>query len=58
MSGASFEAGPAWKADATLDLFDSPWDEVASALPVREIISGYYRQVGTSWDGGATLAHR
>jgi acetoacetate decarboxylase len=41
-----------------LELFDSPWDEVASALPVREIISGYYRQVGTSWDGGATLAHR
>ena len=58
MSGASFEAGPAWKCDASLDLFDSPWDEVASALPVREIISGYYRQVGTSWDGGTTLAHR
>ena len=51
-------AGPAWKAEATLDLFDSPWDDVATTLPVREILSGYYVQVGTSWDGGTTLAHR
>ena len=58
MSGASFERGQAWKADATLELFDSPWDDVASTLPVREIIGGYYCQVGTSWDGGSTLAHR
>jgi len=58
MSGAGGEAGQPWKAEASLDLFDSPWDDVASTLPVREIISGYYVQVGTSWDGGATLAHR
>ena len=58
MSGAGGEAGQAWKADATLELFDSPWDDVASLLPVREIISGYYIQVGTSWDGGTTLARR
>jgi len=58
MGGYDPDAGPAWKADAELELFDSPWDELASALPVREIISGYYRQVGTSWDGGTTLAHR
>jgi acetoacetate decarboxylase len=58
MSGVDFEGGPSWKADAELRLFDSPWDEVATALPVREVISGYYRQVGTSWNGGATLAHR
>ena len=44
--------------DAELQLCDSPWDELASALPVRELISGYYLQVGTSWDGGTTLAHR
>jgi hypothetical protein len=25
---------------------------------VHEIISGYYCQVGTSWDGGTTLASR
>ena len=42
----------------SLELFDSPWDEVASTLPVREIIGGYYLQVGTSWDGGTTLAKR
>ena len=58
MSGAGGEAGQAWKADATLELFDSPWDDVASLLPVREIISGYYIQAGTSWDGGTTLARR
>jgi acetoacetate decarboxylase len=58
MHGYDGEAGPAWAADAELELHDSPWDELASALPVREIIGGYYRQVGTSWDGGTTLAHR
>ena len=36
----------------------SPWDDVASTLPVREVIGGYDVQVGTSWDGGTTLAHR
>jgi len=25
---------------------------------VQEIIGGYFRQVGTSWNGGTTLAHR
>jgi hypothetical protein len=58
MSGVDFEGGPSWAADAELALFDSPWDEPASALPVREVIGGYYRQVGTSWNGGTTLAHR
>ena len=36
----SYEAAPA---------FDS-------ALPVREIIGGYYRQVGVVWNGGRSLA--
>ena len=58
MSGVGFEHGQAWKGDASLELFDSPWDDVASTLPVREILSGYFVQVGTSWDGGTTLAHR
>jgi hypothetical protein len=58
MSGRDPDVGPAWKADAELELFDSPWDELAAALPVREVISGYYRQVGVSWNGGTTLAHR
>jgi acetoacetate decarboxylase len=54
---ASFEAGPAWAGDAELELFDSPAEELAR-LEVREIIGGYYRQVGVTWDGGTVLAHR
>jgi acetoacetate decarboxylase len=54
---ASVEAGPAWRGDATLELFDSPTEELA-ALEVREIIAGYYRQVGVTWDGGRLLAER
>jgi acetoacetate decarboxylase len=52
---ASFEAGQAWAGEATLDLFDSPTEELAR-LEVHEIIGGYYRQVGVVWDGGKTLA--
>ncbi|HEU5392844.1 MAG TPA: acetoacetate decarboxylase family protein [Streptosporangiaceae bacterium] len=51
---ASVEAGPAWRGDATLDLFESPTEELAS-LAVREIIGGYYQQVGVTWDGGKVL---
>ena len=58
MSGFNADAGPAWAADAELELNDSPWDELASLLPVREVLGGYYRQVGVSWDGGTTLARR
>jgi acetoacetate decarboxylase len=54
---ASVEAGPAWRGDAMLELFDSPTEELA-ALEVREIIAGYYRQVGVTWDGGRLLAER
>jgi acetoacetate decarboxylase len=52
---ASVEAGPAWAGDATLELFESPTEELAS-LEVAEIIGGYYRQVGVTWDGGTVLA--
>jgi hypothetical protein len=52
---ASVEGGPAWRGDATLELFESPTEELA-ALGVREIIGGYYRQVGVTWDGGTVLA--
>ena len=54
---AAFEGGPAWRGDATLELFESPTEELAS-LAVGEIIGGYYRQVGVTWDGGRTLAAR
>jgi len=52
---ASVDAGPAWRGDATLDLFESPTEELAR-LEVREIIGGYYQQVGVTWDGGKVLA--
>ncbi|HWF80856.1 MAG TPA: acetoacetate decarboxylase family protein [Streptosporangiaceae bacterium] len=52
---ASVEAGPAWRGEARLDLFESPTEELAE-LDVREIIAGYYRQVGVTWDGGSVLA--
>jgi acetoacetate decarboxylase len=54
---ARFEGGPAWRGDATLELFDSPTEELAG-LTVEEIIGGYYRQVGVSWNGGRLLADR
>jgi acetoacetate decarboxylase len=54
---ASFEGGPAWRGGATLELFDSPAEELAG-LEVREIIGGYYQQVAMTWDGGQVLAAR
>jgi acetoacetate decarboxylase len=54
---ASFEGGPAWRGDASLELFESPTEELAS-LRVDEVIAGYYRQVAITWDGGAVLARR
>ena len=51
---ASLQAGPAWRGDAALELFESPTEELAR-LEVREIIGGYYRQVGVTWDGGQVL---
>jgi acetoacetate decarboxylase len=51
---ASVEAGPAWCGTAELELFESPTEELAR-LEVREIIGGYYRQVGVTWDGGRVL---
>jgi acetoacetate decarboxylase len=52
---ASVEAGPAWCGDAALELFESPTEELAD-LAIDEIIGGYYRQVGVTWDGGSVLA--
>ncbi len=53
--GASATIGPTYRADVDeISLFDSPTEELAD-LPVREVIGGYYRQVGVVWDGGRTL---
>ena len=58
MSGFDADLGRSWRADAALELADSPWDELATMLPVREIIGGYYRQVGVSWNGGRSVERR
>ncbi|MUN38832.1 acetoacetate decarboxylase family protein [Actinomadura litoris] len=52
---ASFEAGPAWRGEADLRLFDSPTEELTD-LAVEEVIGAYYRQVGVVWNGGRRLA--
>lgn len=52
---AEFVGGTSWSGEVELRLFDSPSEELAR-LEVREIIGGYYRQVGVTWDGGRTLA--
>jgi acetoacetate decarboxylase len=52
---AQAAAGVTFRADVDeLTLFDSPTEELAH-LPAREIISGYYRQIGVTWAGGRTL---
>ena len=51
---AEFEAGPAWRGDPELTLFDAPTEEL-SRLRVDELIGGYYRQVGVVWNGGRSL---
>jgi acetoacetate decarboxylase len=58
MTGYDADLGQPWVGTAELELADSPWDDPASLLPVHEIIAGYYRQVGVSWNGGTTLARR
>lgn len=54
MSGVDVELGGAFGGDATLALFDSPTEELASLAP-HEIIGGYFRSVGTTFAGGRTL---
>jgi hypothetical protein len=54
MAGVNLDLGPAWQGSATLDVFDSPSEELVSIAP-REIIAGYFRTVGTTFNGGITL---
>lgn len=55
MSGKDADLGQAWRGEAELQLADSQWDELDSVLPVREIIAGYYREVGVTFAGGSLL---
>ena len=58
MSGIDADLGEPWIGEAKLTLADSEWDELASTLPVREIIAGYYREVGVTFAGGTLLRDR
>jgi acetoacetate decarboxylase len=55
MAGVDADLGQAWVGDATVELMDSPWDQPARLLPVREVIAGYYREVGVTFAGGTLL---
>ncbi|HLP24025.1 MAG TPA: acetoacetate decarboxylase family protein [Microbacteriaceae bacterium] len=56
MSGVDADLGPTWKGDAELVLGDSQWDELDSILPVQEILAGYYRELGVTFNGGTLVA--
>jgi acetoacetate decarboxylase len=58
MGGVDADLGPSWSGDAELTLADSPWDELASILPVDDILGGYYRELGVTFAGGELLADR
>jgi hypothetical protein len=48
------DLGPAYTGEAKIRLFDAPTEELA-ALEPREMIAGYWRQVGATFDGGTRL---
>lgn len=54
MGGVDLDLGPAYGGTATLSLFDSPSEELTALEPI-EIIGGYFRSVGTTFNGGTTL---
>ena len=56
MGGVQTELGQAWGGDAELELHDSQWDELQSILPVEKILGGYWREVGTVFNGGTLVA--
>jgi acetoacetate decarboxylase len=58
MGGVDADLGQAWVGDAELTLGDSQWDELDSILPVNEILGGYYREVGVTFNGGTLVEDR
>ncbi|HVA70785.1 MAG TPA: acetoacetate decarboxylase family protein [Acidimicrobiales bacterium] len=54
VAGVDVDLGPAYGGSATLELFDSPTEELLSLAP-REILGGYFRSVGSTFSGGTTL---
>jgi acetoacetate decarboxylase len=55
MGSRDVELGPAYTGDADVTLFAAPGEELA-ALEPREVIAGYWRPVGATFDGGSLLA--
>ncbi len=56
MGGVDLDLGQAWGGTAELTLDDSQWDELGSLLPVDKILGGYFREVGTTFNGGTLVA--
>jgi acetoacetate decarboxylase len=54
MGSRDVDLGPAYTGDANIELFAAPGEELA-ALEPREMIAGYWRQVGATFDGGTRL---
>jgi acetoacetate decarboxylase len=54
MSSRDLDLGPVYTGDADVTLFAAPGEELA-ALEPREMIAGYWRQVGATFDGGTRL---
>ena len=54
MGSRDVDLGPAYTGDADVTLFAAPGEELA-ALEPREMIAGYWRQVGATFDGGTRL---
>lgn len=54
MSGYDAEIGRSFEGDFDIALFDSPVEELTRLRPT-ELIKGYWREVGVSWNGGTTL---
>ena len=54
MRGYDAEVGRCFTGDATISLYDSPVEELTRLAPI-EMIGGFWREVGVSWNGGTTL---
>jgi acetoacetate decarboxylase len=51
MSGVDIELGPCFAGEATIEVFDSPTEELSRLAP-QEVIGGFWRTVGTTFVGG------
>jgi acetoacetate decarboxylase len=57
MRGYDAEIGRCFRGNASIELFDSPVEELTRLAP-REMIGGYWREVATSWKAGTTLERK